>query len=223
MIKGILFDMDGVLLDTERASAMAVDLALQRMGYKLPGEVLGKLPGANEAFTKHFISKYIGVPLDYKGFQAYYYEENERLLARQGGIALKNGVQKTLEWISSKGIPMCVASSTRIDTVEKNLSETGIRHFFAAAIGGDMVKNSKPAPDIFLAAAKAIDVPPQNCIAVEDSFNGVHSASAAGCVTVMIPDCTPPNDDMENTATAILAGMEDLPGFIACRNPQNLL
>jgi HAD superfamily hydrolase (TIGR01509 family) len=214
MIKGVLLDMDGVLINTEHLAGISDVLAAQKMGYTLPEEVARQFVGANEKLCKRIVLGHFGPHFDFERFKGLMLEEMEHQLEAQGGPALMPGVADTLGWIYQQGLPMCVASSTHTGRAERYLKQARIRPYFTAVIGGDKVPRSKPEPDIFIAAAKALSLPPALCLAVEDSYNGVHSAAAAGCITVMIPDLLPPNDEMRGAAAAILDSMKALPGFI---------
>lgn len=211
MIQGILFDMDGILFDTERP-AMQADMQVAReMGHDLPHEVALSLCGGTAGHTAGILQAHFGPGFDYEA-----YHRRVRALYNQltDDLQLMPGVATVLPALAAAGWPMAVASSSRLARVQNNLEKTGLRGYFSALVAGDMIQNSKPAPDIFLAAAAALGLAPQQCLAVEDSANGVKSAAAAGCVTVMIPDLQPPTTELRALCAAVLDSLDALPAFL---------
>ena len=105
---------------------------------------------------------------------------------------------------------MAVVSSTHRSLVENNLRVAGIRDFFSELVCGDMVRRSKPAPDIYLTAARQLTVPPQTCLVLEDSYNGVRAGAAAGCITVMVPNMDPATPEMEQLCRCIVPSLREV-------------
>jgi HAD superfamily hydrolase (TIGR01509 family) len=120
-------------------------------------------------------------------------KETVRAMRREHGLPTKDGAAEILEGLHSRGVPLALASSTQISTVKRQLTEAGFYGYFDVVIGGDMIEKSKPAPDIYLAACERLGVSPENAAAVEDSFNGIRSAHAAGMTTIMVPDIVQPD------------------------------
>ena len=141
-----------------------------------------------------------------------------RLLARS--VPKMPGLDALLAFLRAHGVAMAVASSTNRAQVEEYLETAGVRGFFGAVLGGDMIERSKPCPDIYLAAARALGVPPEECLVLEDSYNGVRAGAAAGCETVMIPDLAPATDEMRALAACVLPGLADVAGYLAGRTPR---
>ncbi|MBR5094700.1 MAG: HAD family phosphatase [Oscillospiraceae bacterium] len=197
----VLFDMDGVLLDSERA-VLAVWQGLgAELGLAEVGEVFRRCIGTNKARTGEiFRSAYPG--LDFARFDG---EARRRFRARYGGgrLPLKPGAAEILAALREREVPLALASSTERAVVRQELDEAGLLTFFDALVCGDEVTRSKPDPEIFLRAAAKLDMAPRRCFVVEDSFNGVRAAAAAGMRPLMVPDMVPPDEEMERLAEGI--------------------
>lgn len=212
MIKGVLFDMDGVLFNTEHLSIAAENKAKKQMGVTFPEGMHEKFIGGSDEFAiatidAHFKGEISGA--EFMGlFHKLWAQEVEQNLAKMPGV------DETLGWLKENGYSVAVASSSTVAHIQRNLGMTGLENTFDTIVGGDMVENGKPAPDIFIKAAGALGLAPHECAAVEDSFNGVRSASAAGCTTVMVPDVLAPTDEMRTLAAAVLESLHELPDFL---------
>ena len=127
-----------------------------------------------------------------------------------GLLDMKPGVRELLDFLQAGGCRIALASSTRTDIVEKELADAGLRKYFCPVIGGDCVRRSKPNPDIFLKAAEFLGEKPDNCVVIEDSFNGIRAAKAAGMTAVMVPDQLEPDEEIRNLADVILPSLPDV-------------
>ena len=116
---------------------------------------------------------------------------------REQNLELMSGVKEILTFFKSAGVKMAVASSAPVNVIEENLMRANLRGYFDAVIGGDLVSNGKPAPDIFLLAAERLNLPAGDCYIFEDSFNGIRAAAASGGVAIMIPDQVQPTDEIK--------------------------
>lgn len=209
--KAVVFDMDGVIFDSEQ-------LVLQcwhRVGENIPEleETCRLCIGLNADRTREIFQEKYGVDFPYDAYKekmsALYWKTVEA-----GGLALKPGVRDFLQWLKANGYATAVASSTRTAVVEKELRLFGLAEYFDTIVGGDMVQRSKPAPDIFLTACQTLAISPKDGIAVEDSYNGIRSAHAAGMHPVMIPDMLPATAEMEQLAEQIFSDMTQLQRFL---------
>ena len=129
-------------------------------------------------------------------------------------VPKKKGLDELLAWLKARGLPAAVASSTYRSLVERNLRTAGVEEYFRKVVTGDQVEHGKPAPDIFLLAARQLGLAPGNCLVLEDSFNGVRAGAAAGCVTVMIPDLSQPTPELLSLCSGCLEDLGQVPDFI---------
>lgn len=195
-VKAAIFDMDGLMIDSESVFVWGFAQAGQDLGYKNIETVCKKTIGVTSAMTKEIFLQYYGTDFDYEGLQRLgrkyigsYYEKN--------GVPIKEGLFSLLEFLKTSHFKLAVATSTRQESAEKTLfQKTRIGFYFDAVVYGDMLARSKPAPDIYLTAAQRIDIEPSRCYAFEDSINGVKSAYTAGMKVIMVPDLIPPTDEI---------------------------
>jgi len=209
-IKAVIFDMDGIIFDTERLILDCwVELAKQR---KIEGnirEVFSACIGTNREKTKEIVLSNLGDDFPYEEFAGItskmFWEK-----AANGGIPIKSGVRDTLETFKTMGMPLGLASSTRLEIVREELGAADLLKYFDVVVGGDLINRSKPEPDIYLLACEKIGFEPAECIAVEDSYNGIISAYRAGLHPIMIPDLLVPTPEMDKMSETILQSMEEL-------------
>ncbi|MBQ8967570.1 HAD family phosphatase [Ruminococcus sp.] len=194
-LDGIVFDMDGVIFDTERLSMRCWKKVGERHGLENVEENIRLCIGRSTKDTKRIIAEAYGDKVDLDELYA-----ESRVVIReafeQEGIPVKIGAPEVLRWLHDSGIKVGLASSTSYDTVVREMQEVGLIDCFDVIIGGDMVENSKPDPDIYLKACQRLGVDPANTLAVEDSRNGMISAHAAGMIPVLIPDLVEPDEEM---------------------------
>lgn len=188
-IRGAVFDMDGLLLDTERVVNVAWDEAARITGFEDVERAKIACLGCNEASTRAFFLRSYGEEFDYDTFRALTRKLAHEVLDVQ--VPVKEGAAEILRMLKEKGIALAVASSTRGVTVHDLLHRAGLLQYFDAVVTGDMVEHGKPHPEIFQKACDAIGIPPEECIAFEDSKNGIRSAYRAGMYPIQIPDIIP--------------------------------
>ena len=201
-MRAVLFDMDGVLFDSERAVLAVWREVAGELGLAGIEESFVRCVGVNIRGTREILlARYPA--LDFEDF-------DERVRARfralygGGRLPVKPGAEAILTTLRERGVPLALASSTRTEAVRSELDEAGLLGFFDAVVGGDMVTRSKPDPEIFLTAAARLGAEPADCAVIEDSFNGVRAARAGGFYTVMVPDLLPPDAEMAEKADSIL-------------------
>jgi HAD superfamily hydrolase (TIGR01509 family) len=202
-VQAVIFDMDGVIFDSERLVIECWQVIAGKHNIPDIVEICMRVQGNNREETgKRFREKY-GNDFPY---EAYKKEVSElfRHLYGEGRLPLKPGVVEILEELKRKRVPLALASSTRTDIVKLELEEADLLHYFDAVLGGDMAVRSKPEPDIFFAAAKALGAAPANCYVLEDSFNGIRAAHRAGMHPVMIPDMQQPTEEIRGLAEVIV-------------------
>lgn len=204
----VIFDMDGVILDSEGVMKQAWHNIGQTFGLNGIDELIARCTGVNEkTFAAMFKEKY-GEEFPMEAYMQRMREEVLRLC--DGVIPSKPGAAETLSALREAGVPLALASSTGEAAVRRELGAVGLYDCFDVVVCGNMVAASKPAPDIFLYAADRLSVDPANCIVVEDSHNGIRAAHAAGMLAVMVPDSQDVTDEMRRLAGAILPTIESV-------------
>ncbi len=206
-IKAVVFDMDGVLFDTERLCLASWKAVAGRFGMEGVEKVFPLCIGRTREDTMKIVTEHFpGVDID-----RFYAEEREvinRKLESEGVPQLPYAGD-ILNGLKAAGIPLALASSTKYDRVCRQLKEVGFYDLFDAIVGGDLVENGKPAPDIYLEACGRLGLDPADCAAVEDSFNGIRSAHAAGMVPVMVPDMVQPDEEIRGLAYKVCGSLEE--------------
>ena len=212
-VQAVIFDMDGVIFDSERLVLECWEEIAAK--YNIPdiAEICIRVQGNNREETgKRFREKYgTGFP-----YEMYKEEVSALFRHRYGGgrLPLKPGVVEILTEVKCRRVPLALASSTRTDIVKLELGEAHLLPYFDAVLGGDMVPRCKPEPDIFLAAAAALGVVPENCYALEDSCNGIRAAHRAGMHPVMIPDMQQPTEEIRRLAEVIVDNLAAALGYL---------
>lgn len=200
-MKAVIFDMDGVIFDSERAVyALWRDMA-EKYGFEDIETPYFKSIGTNKEVTKRIFLEFYGEDFPYDEYKK---EQSENYHRKYDGgrLPLKAGIFELLEFLKSWGLFTAVASSTRSEVVLNQIKDAGLAKYFDRIIGGDMVTKSKPEPDIFLKAAEGLEF--EEIYVIEDSFNGIRAAKKAGMIPVMVPDMIPPDDEMREKAKVIL-------------------
>ena len=209
MVSGIIFDMDGVLIDSERQSNEGWLWAAGQLGVDMPMWLIDSFKGAPAELCCKFFDDY------YKGVIDYWEAKELRTqhvykIRETEGIPVKKGVKDIFEYIRNYGLKCAVATSTRRESAEKTLHEIGVWDYLDAVVYGDEVEHGKPEPDIFLRAAKAIGVNPSEAVVVEDSINGIKAGYAAGMRVVHIPDTIAIDDDIRKLTYMVCADLNGL-------------
>ena len=195
-IKGILFDMDGVILDTEKLYTRFWQEAANALGYPMTKEQAMGLRSLNREFGAAKMQSYFDVPVDYEAVRNKRIEMMNAFIEKEG-VELKPGIRELLSYLKERGIKTAIATSSPIERTEKYLSSVGLTGAFDKLISGYMVKKGKPEPDIYILAASELGLTPKECLAIEDSPSGLLSANRAECYPVMIPDQDLPTPETE--------------------------
>jgi HAD superfamily hydrolase (TIGR01509 family) len=192
-VQACIFDMDGVLLDSERLLRDIVLSVSHEFGHTIPNDVYLACVGRNERDTRRILEERVSPVFPHEDIVRIVNERVTALLTSDGW-PLKPGVVAALEQIVAKGLRLCVATSTALPLAHGRLVSADIRHYFEHISGGDEVARGKPAPDIFLLAASRLKLPPANCVVIEDSEYGAQGALEAGMQCMMVPDLKTPPD-----------------------------
>ncbi len=202
VVEAVVFDMDGLMFDTERVAVEAWSEAAREMGLGVPRDVFLGLVGLASAGMRPALTARYGDDFPYE-------ELRRRRLAiaaarLETGVPVKRGLVALLEHLEARGIPRGVATSTNRARVLPLLESTDLARRFQVVTCGDDVANCKPDPEIFLASATALGVPPCRCLVLEDSPIGIAAARAAGAIPVMVPDLLPPPPDLAGTGVRVM-------------------
>ncbi|MBB3453458.1 HAD superfamily hydrolase (TIGR01509 family) [Rhizobium sp. BK313] len=201
----VIFDMDGLIFDTEALYQQAFLAASSAGGHNLPTTLIQSTIGVPWVQSRLLLLEQMGsdFPVDQYGREV---TERFKVLASTQ-LRLKPGVVELLDILDQLELPRCIATSSAHSTVRSHLSAHGLAGRFDAVIAHGDYAASKPAPDPFLTAAKRLGVNPTLCLALEDSFNGVRSASAAGMMTFMVPDLLSPTPEIHSLCTGVVSDL----------------
>lgn len=209
MINAILFDMDGVLIDTERLNLKFTIETAKDMGFDVtPEDALTQRSSVSEVSDKFFKSKY-GEDFDFYAMR----DERRRriqIYIDENGLELNEGVNEVLDHVEKRNLKKAVVTSSDFDRAMVYIRMLGIEDRFDTIVSASMVELGKPNPDVYLYTAEIIGENPEDCIAVEDSPNGVRSAYSAGCKVAMYPDLTEPDEEMREMSSWVLDSIKDL-------------
>ena len=216
-IRGILFDMDGLVLDSEVLYTRFWREAAHSLGYPMTVEQSLGMRSLGKKLGQPYLESLFGPDIDYTTLRNKRIELMDAWVAIHG-IPPKPGIFQLLDYMEESGIAAAITSSSPIDAIHTHLSAVGLLHRFQKLCSGHNVPNGKPAPDIYLLGAEALGLKPEECLALEDSPTGILSAYRAGCLPVMIPDLDQPNMD---TQALLFAKADSLADIISILNAQN--
>lgn len=206
-MRAVIFDMDGILFDTERLCQDSwIQVAVKR---GLPGmeEIFPRCIGLNANGSRRIVMEAYGEDFDYDGFRAeasaWFWDYIDK-----NGLPVMSGAEPLLEWLKNNGWFLGLASSTRRSSVVNCLERAGFSEYFSVVVTGDMVEYSKPQPDIYLLACRELGVKPEEAYAIEDSPNGIRSAHAAGMRPLMVPDMIEPDEEMRRLSHRIFQNLD---------------
>lgn len=209
-IKAVLFDMDGTLVDSEPLHFAAHKEALNHFGIEISKEeyiLYGTSSSSKKFYAK--ISEMKGIEIDIAEAQKF---KKELYAKTKSQMKIMEGVIEVLESLKEKYL-LAVVSSSNSENIKNTLTHAGIEKYFQVTIGGDEVKNGKPAPDGYLRVAELLGVNPDECVVVEDSINGVTAGKSAGMKTIAIPNEYTKIQDF-SLADEICTNIKDLKGKI---------
>lgn len=188
----MIFDMDGLMLDTERLAARAWSDAADALGVAFDMTLALAMVGRNFADCAAMVRAHYGAGYPVDALLGRWHATYDAIVEREG-LALKPGVHELLDWLDAHAIPCAVATSTRAERARAKLARTALLPRFRDVVGGDEVARGKPAPDIYAEAARRLGAVAHECLVLEDSEPGVRGALAAGMAPIMVPDLHPPS------------------------------
>ncbi|MFR1766845.1 MAG: HAD-IA family hydrolase [Lachnospira sp.] len=209
MIRGIIFDMDGVMIDSERQSNMGWLWAAEQLGVEMPMWLIDSFKGAPVNLSKQFFDDYFKGKIDYWEARQLRTEHVYKIRETEG-IPVKQGLFKLLDYIKKNNFKCAVATSTRKESAEKTLHTIGAWDYLDAVVYGDEVEHGKPEPDIFLKAANDLGLKPEECIVIEDSINGIRAGHAAAMKVIHVPDTIAIDDNTRMLTHAVLDNLAEV-------------
>lgn len=195
-IRAVLFDMDGLVLDTEKLYSRFWMEACHFYGFPMTYEQSLAMRALNAQVADATLKGFFGPTIEYLAIRNKRIELME-VFVDENGVDLKPGIFELLDYLDANGIPAAITSSSPVPRIRKYLSKHGLDVRFAALCSGRDVPHGKPEPDIFLHGAASLGFKAEECLALEDSPSGLRSASSAGCLTVMIPDQDQPSEEIK--------------------------
>lgn len=205
-IKGVLFDMDGVILDTEKLYTRFWREAAQSLGFPMTHEMALGMRSLSREIGERQLKSYLGEEVDYQQVR------NRRIdmmtaYINENGVELKPGIRELLDYLKENGMKTSIATSSPLDRTKEYLSQVGLVDAFDELVSGQMVEHGKPAPDIYLYAASKLGLRPEECLVLEDSPTGLLAAYRAGCIPVMVPDQDQPDNETRERAYAVVENL----------------
>jgi HAD superfamily hydrolase (TIGR01509 family) len=211
----VIFDMDGLLFDTEALWQEALLAAGAEHGHEIPHEVYKNSIGVRRSHCGPLFLAHFGADFAFGDFHAIW--RRHFWLIAESKPALKPGVSELLEALDQLRLPRAIATSSSRTTVERHLTSHGLTDRFDAIVCRGDYENGKPAPDPFLKAAERLGVEPRACLALEDSHIGVRSAAAAGMMTVMVPDLLEPTEDICTLCAFVAHDLHEVRDMVLAR------
>jgi len=212
-IRGVLFDMDGLVLDTEKLYCRFWAEAGRFCGFPMEMTHALAMRSLGADLGQQKLQSFFGPTADYTTIRKKRIELMDAYIA-ENGIAPKPGIYELLDHLDAVGIPAAITSSSTMENICRHLSDQNLCHRFAQLCSGHDVPNGKPAPDIYLHGAASLGLRPEECLALEDSPTGILAAYRAGCVTVMIPDLDQPDGETEKLLFAKADSLLDVIGLL---------
>ena len=204
-IEAVLFDMDGLMVDTESLSTKALISSAKKQDYEM---------------TKEETLQVLGFTEDGKKLADDHYDYIEEVLFTTGPDKMPN-VEELLVYLKENNYKIAVASSSNINHIENNMEKTGLRKYIDKIASGQEVSNGKPAPDVFLLAAERLGVKPENCLVLEDSKSGIKAGCASGATVFMIPDMFKPDEECLEIANRILKNLGEVISILEEENDKD--
>jgi len=220
-IKAVLFDMDGLMVDTESLATEAFIHSAKKQGYDMTKEetllVLGFTTKSIYKFWENYFKN-----SDVSGKQLVddHYKYIENILFTTGPRKMPY-IEELLKYLKESNYKVAVASSSNMDHIINNMEKTGLKKYIDEFASGAEVENGKPAPDVFLLAAERLGVKPENCLVLEDSKSGVIAGSSAGAKVIMVPDMFSPDEECKERTYRIVGNLGEVISVLEEKNNEN--
>jgi HAD superfamily hydrolase (TIGR01509 family) len=208
-IRAVVFDMDGLLIDSEAVVRRAIVESAAALDYHFPDDLFLAMVGRSYPDSRRMVEEHFR-----EGFPHDEWEEAVRAYMAKAAVCLKAGVVELLDELDRRRLPRAIATSSRRIHVDRHLGENGLAHRFDAVVSSEDVSQHKPHPAPYLRAAELLGTDPAACLALEDSHNGVRAAHAAGMMTVMVPDLLHPTEEMQSLCVHIVESLHHVEALL---------
>lgn len=212
-IDAVIFDMDGLIFDTERPIRRVILDAVLAVGFEMPEAFYQSMIGVPGPECDAMIRAHFGPGFPFEVFDTACRAEIARVLGE--GVAVKPGAAELIGELHARQVPIALATSSGRVHAERHLGAADLRRFFSAVATRNDVSRGKPHPDLFLKAASDLQVAPERCLVLEDSHNGVRAAHAAGCLPIMVPDLLEATDEIRRLCVLVASDLHEVRGLLA--------
>lgn len=213
IIKAVMFDLDGTIIDTEKYYRLYWPKAFAKFGYTITDEQGLGMRSLGNPYVEEYLQNIFGKKIETTEIKNYARSLVDESV-RKNGLELKDGVVDCLKFLKTKNVKIAIVTATAMERTEKYVKEAKLEEYIGDIISAKNVPHGKPAPDVYLAACEKLNVKPEETIAVEDSPNGVMSASRAGCNVVMVPDQTEADEGLAKLLFSNLKTLKDFEKFV---------
>lgn len=213
-IELVIFDMDGLMFDTERIGHLAWERVAAKYQFPYSIDITKRFIGRNYDAIMSVLKDAFGeeAPVDFWHSESW--KERKNIFQENGTLGLKPGLLEILTFLKDMKIKMAVASSSRHSDIVHHLHHEGLSEYFDFVIGGDEVTESKPNPEIFLKPCEAFNILPKGALVIEDSYNGFLAARVAGIPVIIVPDLVEPKEDVLKEAVGVFPSLHEVKSYI---------
>lgn len=208
----VIFDLDGLLFDTEAVYEEAILAAADDAGHVMTPAIFRRMMGTTWLLNRAYLLDHYGADFPVEEFRAAWMVHFNRMIETR--LSLKPGVVELLDALDGLGLPWAIATSNSHSGVQRHLAAHNLVDRFPTIVAHGDYATAKPAPDPFLKAAERLGVEPRLCIALEDSYNGIRSASSAGMMTIMVPDLLEPTDEIRGLCALVVRDLHAVRGLL---------
>ena len=208
MIDAVIFDMDGLMLDTQKVWDRVIVETAEEFGLELKPGYLDAVRGSSGDDILAVSEMWLGPDVDIRGLMAKTWQNADAVFATH--IDKKPGLDELVAWLQAHDYPMAVASGSKLEQIEHHMEMVGLGECFDVLVSGFDVERAKPFPDVFLVTAERLGVDPSHTVVLEDSYNGLRAAHAGGFIPIMVPDIAPPTEEMRTICLAICDTLADV-------------